>query len=224
MSIFTKWPAARLIGPIVSVGNAMEFIRRTDGFLVGDGFTNNRHFRTEYEKLSGLRDGVPPLEDFELYWNRKEKFKEAFGHVRLEHLASHWVASAYIGGPDGPVSPSGKVILVKNFGKYPSESEIEEDLTAIAENFPWLTFDLSVWGHLEEGDEGLPSNSWHLENGSWEVVEPKELKVSEPDVITSFIAGLGNPRREQTWDIGQIKHLWGSQIAEARAAAELITA
>jgi len=217
MSINTKWPAARLRGPNVSIENALEFIRRTDGFLVGDGFTNDRDFEIRYKRMAGFPEEGG---DWSERWKWLNQFKEKFGHIDLEHLASHWVASTYIGGPDGPVSPSGKVLLANNFGKWPSTDEVEADLTKIAEAFPWLTFDLSIWGHTEEGDEGPPSVSWHLEGGSWSVIEPKILQVSEPDVITMFMTSFSRPGRERSWEVPQIEEMWGDQIkAAARGAS-----
>jgi len=216
VSISVKWPAARLRGPDVSIENALEFIRRTDRFLVGDGFTNNHLFEASYLKLAGMGDD---RYSGNFDWEREDRFKAAFGHIYLTHLRSRWVASSYVGGPQGPVSPSGKVLLAVNFGKWPTEEEIEGDLTKIAEAFPWLTFDLSVWGHREEGDDGPPSNSWHLEAGKWEPIEPKVLQVFEPDVMSSFMANIYNPHREITWTVPQIDTLWGRQIREARAAS-----
>ena len=214
VGISTKWPAARLLGPSVEVDLALEFIRRTDPALCGSGFTNNRYFMEQLLRLIGVHEQYAPGS-----WEYTEAFSKAFGHVSLEHLGSRWVASSFIGGPNGPVSPSGRVMLAVNFGKWPSVEEIERDLTALAANFAWLAFDLSVWGQSEEGDEGLPSHTWRLENGEWSSIAPKELKVSEPDTITSFMANFSNPMREQTWSIDQIERMWGSQIAEARLAA-----
>lgn len=224
MAISTKWPAARLRGPDVAPELALEFIRRTDGALVGESFTNNKLFEAQLEELLGMREHQNPDADFSERWKRRQAFSEAFGYVHLEHLSSSWVASAWIGGPDGPVSPTGKVLLAKNFGKWPSVEEIESDLKIIAAEFPWLTFDLSVWGHMEEGDDGLPSNSWRVEAGKWEAVEPKTLSVSEPDRITSFFSSMHNPMREQTWTVTQIEKMWGDKIKEAREWAQKVSA
>lgn len=213
--ISVKWPAARLLGPDVALEHALEFIRRTDAALVGNGFTNNRLFERDLNSLIGLPDD----DDFRERWNFQERFSQQFDHVPLEHLGSHWIASAYIGGPNGPVSPSGKVRLAKNFGKWPNVEEIEADLRNIADNFDWLIFDLSVWGHQEEDDSGLPSHTWHLEGGSFARVEPMTIPIQEPDTLASFFAGMNNPLREQTWTIKQIDGMWGQKIREAKAQA-----
>jgi hypothetical protein len=224
MGISTKWPAARLRGPDVAQEQALDFIMKTDPFLVGGGFTNDRLFEAEYRRLSGLVEpdynGEEKVDWSQIY-QREERFKKALGHIDLQHLASHWVANTYIGGPCGPVSPSGKVLLAINFGKWPDEDEIEDDLSKLASAFPWLTFDLSVWGNSEEGDEGLPSNTWHLEAGKWEAVEPKILQVSFPDVLTTFLTNFNRPGRETTWSVGQIRKMWGDPIDAARIAADV---
>lgn len=222
MPISVKWPAARMIGPEVSPENAREFIRRTDKALIGEGFTNDRLFERQLKALIGFDEPSPNERvDWAKRYARQEAYANAFGHVSLEHLGSQWVQCAWVGGPNGPVSPTGRVSLAKNFGKYPSETEIEDDLTKIAEAFPWLTFTLAVWGHQEEGDDGLPSDLWELSGGKWERGEPREARWPQEYDFSNFLSALslGN-RREITWDISGIERMWGDQISSARVAAD----
>lgn len=211
MTISTKWPAARLIGPDVSVENALEFIRRTEEAFAYGFFTNDRVFEAQFKRLMNLGDD----------WSARERFRKDFGSIDLEHLSSNWVAAAYIGGPTGPVSPSGRVSLAKNFGKYPSCEEVEADLDRIASEFPWLSFTLGVWGHLEEGDDGLPSDMWKLSDGKWERAEPAEMRWPHPFDISTFVSALsqGN-RRETTWTIEHIDRMWGDKIRSSVEAAK----
>lgn len=221
MSISTKWPAARLVGPSVTQEQALDFIRRTDSAFSRYISTNDRRFEADLRTLMGFApDDRTGHLDFRKEYAYEEAFREAFGSIYLEHLASHWVASCWIGGPHGPVSPSGKVYIYQNFGKWPNTDELEADLTKIAEAFPWLTFDLSVWGHSEEEADGPPSITWHLEGGKWEVVEPKILNIEEADIIGEFMRGINDPMQEKTWTIDQIESMWGEQIAAARKAAK----
>lgn len=145
--ISNKWPAARLSGPDVSTENALEYIRRTDSCLINPEHKfNNRYFEDQLSYMIGNPYISGDLKDFQKSWAWQEKYSESFGHVELEHLGSSYVASSYIGGPNGTVSPSGKVSRANNFGKWPSVEEVEDDLNKIAESFPWLSFVFGFMG------------------------------------------------------------------------------
>lgn len=211
--IASKWPAARLTGPRVSPELALEFIRRTDSAFTYCS-TNNHVFADDFNYLLGREDR----------WAYDAAFREHFGFVDLNYLASHWIASSYIGGPHGPVAPSGVVRLAINFGKWPSVEGVESDLAKVAEAFPWLAFKLSLHDlcdNFEELDEiGPATHSWRLGDGKFEAIEPETLPVETPDVITHFLSSLSGGRRETTWTIDQIERMWGEQIREARRLAQ----
>lgn len=223
--ISRKWPAARLVGPDVSQEHALDFIRRTDKALVGHGFCNNHAFEADLKKWLDLDDPfATEMRDFTAAYALREAYEREAGFVRLEHLASHWVSSAFIGGPHGPVSPTGRVVLAGNFGKWPSSDEVEKDLSKLAPAFPWLTFDLALWGHEEETTEGEPSCFWHVEGGEWSRAPAHVLKVSDPDHVTTFILGLNNPMRENTWTVPAIDFMWGAEHRAALARAKAFLA
>ena len=209
-----------MVGPSVSRDLAIEFIRRTDVNFSGYGFTNDRVFEQQFKDWLGLGDD----EDWQKHCLRKEAFQNAFGYVKLEHLSSHWIASANARGPDGPVSPIGQVYLRKNFGKWPSNAEIESDLHKIARNFPWLSFKLFLWNNQNEDIVGLPTQSWWLKNGrwgprakfDWSYIRPQE------DISVALMRIVTQPasNREITWKISTLKDMWGSQVDAARNAAD----
>lgn len=220
--ISVKWPAARLLGTQVSVELHREYVLKTDSSFVGEGFTNNRVFENELNDLIGLKDYAGSAnENYRHYYRRKELFSEELGHISLNYLGSHWISNSFIGGPHGVVAPSGIVQTARNFGKYPTVSEIESDLTALSLNFPTLEFTLSIWGHIEESDYGLPSHTWKLTaNQPWSREEPSLVHTTEPDVLTTFMQGMNNPNREQTYTLNQIKSLWGDKLSAARHRME----
>ncbi len=230
--IVSKWPAARLRGRAVAPELALEYIRRTDPMLVnGMAHTNDHYFNRCLAAILGMQtDDALYGPDFDpalrtRQWQYQEAFTKAFGHVQLQHLASSWVGSSYIGGPGGPVWPCGRVEYARNFGKWPGVEGVERDLTTVAAEFPWLEFTLSVWGHSEEGTEGLPSHTWELVNGRWRAVPPAELPdVVEDDPVAAFMRRLTPGQRmgsgETTWTTAQIMDMWEPQITAARRAAE----
>lgn len=211
-----KWAPFLLHGPSVSTNDALEFIRRTDRALIDPKYAcNDRSFERNLSVLIGVPD------DWDSAFRYGEAFKRAFGHVELTHLGSNWVASSYIFGPNGPVHPNGSVHKVGNFGKYPSVSEIEEDLSKLAE-FSWLSFHLYVWDNHQEEAEGEPDFGWRVDAGKWTRTTdlPSETR-REPDLSAALnrIAFMPAGRRECTWTVTQIEEMWGVQIANARDAA-----
>ncbi len=144
-----KWPAARAVGPNVTREQALEFIFRTDDALVRpEHQCNDRHFCHALRKLIGEPEAVEG--EWAEQWRQQEAFAAALGHIGLIHLSSSWVASSYIGGPGGLVSPVGEVRLAQNFGKWPNNEEIEADLAAVSSAFPWLAFSLWLWDSPDE--------------------------------------------------------------------------
>ncbi len=226
LELGTKWPAARISGPPVTVVQALEYIRRTDQAFMGYGFTNDREFERGLRGLLGL-----PEEKYgrDHNWRVEEAYTQAFGasfeHVELNHLNSRWVASSYIGGPDGPVHPGGRVELARNFGKWPDLREIHTDLDRVAAAFPWLQLKLALWDGYSNEDEdvtaGPPTHTWHLRgDGTWAAVAPEAvvLPTTATDPVAAFMVNFNKPGRETTWTVADIKALWGKEIATARAA------
>ena len=219
--IANKWPAARAIGPNVSAENALEYIRRTDtAFDSPEYACNDRTFCSRLAKL--LR--YP--EDFNGAWDGWNAFKEEFGRVDLEHLGTRWIASSYIGGPDGLVSPLGEVRLAHNFGKWPSIEEVESDLEKVSKAFPWLAFDLWLWDSHEEGDAvrwgSDPTHAWAVGDGTWRraptagACAGKKVP-QEHDQSASLLGIAMGTRSETTFPISRIEEMWGGKIREAWA-------
>jgi hypothetical protein len=128
-----------------------------------------------------------------------------------------WVCSSYVYGPDGPVSPSGKVSLSKNFGKYPDIEEIEEDLSKLAKEFSWLEFQLFLWDSCDESeavDRGdLPDFGWELKDGSFNRILDIDVfhKFEMPDSPKMSLNFL-NTDNETTWSIESLKRIFKDRI------------
>lgn len=217
-----KWAPYLIYGPSVQVADALEFIRRTDRALIHPDFAcNARRFCNQLKTLINA-----PGDNGRETWEWISRFEKAFGCVELEHFQSSWVASSWIGGPSGPVSPAGKVHKVANFGKWPSVSEIEADLDKLRE-FTWLTMSVYVWDSSQEEAVGDPDFGWKLANGAWERTTdlPTEER-REGDLISMVraIAFMPSEARECTWSIDQIRDMWGAQIEAARESASADTA
>lgn len=227
--IHVKWPAARLYGIPVKPEQALEFIRRTDYALMNPIYCcNNRQFEKDLCELMGFPGPDDQIKDWQAYYDMTDRFKKAFGYVELEHLSSHWVASAYVGGPHGPVHPDGTISLAMNFGKWPTVEEIETDLKLVSENFPWLSFMLFLWnceGEKDSVTDHDPTHGWHVTGGHMTRVGSPATNMDQyalpaPAGMDAFIHSIqiGDPNREITWSIQQLKLMWGVKIHAAHEA------
>lgn len=220
--IRNKWPAARAYGPRVDIDNALEFIRRTDRTFVSSFLHGNaKRFHAQYMDMVGLNE-----DDY----NAWSAFSAAFGHIPLEHFGSDWLHCCYVGGPNGPVSPTGEVFISKNFGKWPSVREVEGDLIAITENFPWLSLDLALWDSLDESEAVNRGDSltmaWRVESGTWRRMSVDQFKVLDTHKqdnwahhLSAIMSGRPSELTECYFTIGRIEQLWGDQIRKAAKKA-----
>ena len=224
--ISVKWPAARLYGIPVKPEQALEFIRRTDYALMNPIYCcNDRQFEKDLCELMGFPGPEEQIADWNAYYAKTDQFKKAFGHVELEHLASRWVASSYIGGPHGLVHPDGTIGLAINFGKWPTIEEIETDLNLIAENFSWLSFMLFLWNREGESDIVMdhdPTHGWHVTGGHMHRVGAPAMNIDRyalpaPAGMGTFIHAIqmSDRNRETTWSIPMLKAMWGDKITAA---------
>lgn len=242
--IANKWPAVRAVGPDVSVENALEFIRRTDRSFISCWRTGNaRAFQSAYQRLVDLGPDHDQImkafydhadgsrEAYETHLRLWQRFEIAFDHVHLQHFHSDWMHCCYVGGPNGLVSPAGKVCISKNFGKWPSVSEVEDDLNLLTNVFPWLTFDLALWDSEDEAEAvergDAPSMAWHIENGAWRRTSVDQFPLTSitPDsAIDNFLQAMERhasiEERECTFTIEEIDRHWGDQIRAAAAKAK----
>lgn len=224
--INSKWPPVRVTGPKVTEAQALDYILRTDANLVSAEYAcNDRAFCSELDAYIGnpFKDAMDARR-----WEWKEVHARALGHLRLDHFGSNWVASSYIGGPNGLVSPQGDVRIAKNFGKWPSVAQIEDDLTVLAKAFPWLACSVWLWDNPDEeipwGSD--PTHAWDVGAGAWARVAtngatkgktmPEGLNV---EAAALRIALMRSSDRETSWRMGDINRLFGLQIERARDAA-----
>ena len=220
--IVNKWPAARLVGPNVTKEQALDFIWKTDSALQHPEYAcNDRQFNEELCEWLGYGK----KETFE---NFQEKYKEWYkklekrGQIQLAYLESNLVASSYIYGPMGPVNPNGEVRLARNFGKWPSIEEVENDLRTIGENFLWMSFTLAIWDNAETPTESVdmdepPTFAWKLKNGEFERVPTDtafgEIPIpQEPDMESTILTRFSGSGHETTWPMSMIKEMWGDRV------------
>lgn len=216
--ISKKWPAARLLGPKVTKEQALDFIFRTDTAIQCPlHCCNDRVFEKRLANLLGY-----PKEDESRaeYFKHMDELHKKLNLICLEYLSSNWVASSFISGPNGPVSPDGEVKLAKNFGKWPSIEEIENELTIIAEEFPWLKFKLGIKNDEMSHDYNPESFdfAWDLSEGKWSRISTINLfdTIPKTESVCESIKRFANRRRETTWTIDQIKDMWGDRIKQAQ--------
>lgn len=215
--IANKWPAARLVGPNVTVEQAEDYIWKTDHALQSPRFAcNDREFCHELAEWVGY-----PSDTEQTKWEAWSNTCDRRGWIELTHLESNWVASSYIFGPTGPVHPNGEVRLCKNFGKWPSIEEVETDLAKVAEAFRWLRFTLALWDSPDE-DEAVdrgdqPDFAWKLTDGGFERIPAEgafdSIPIPRPPSIEQAVMGvLGGGRKETTWPMSVLKDKWGHLV------------
>lgn len=144
-----KWPKLLMSGKPVDQGLAKNIIFRTDRFLSHPtGFGGNNH---RWEKWARKALGYNLLwkdPDGDDRWdNRREDidtctiahvFGERMAVVETEYVHNTWASAAYIFGPYGWMHPDGQIGYVDNVGKWPSVSEVIEDLGKIQNAWPSL--------------------------------------------------------------------------------------
>jgi hypothetical protein len=168
MGIYSKWPRLIVVGEPVSEQRADEILVRTTDW--NNLFSNDRawkrmvldvlskfghpgdawdHDAAQQERMRRVSDGFA--------WN------ERHGILSLQYLDNDRVMSAWVGGPKGWCDWDGSIGCSNyNIGKWPSDEDVTEDWTSIAEAFPWLTLDAQC---LNEEGEGGVAGLWHVEGG-----------------------------------------------------------
>ena len=216
--ITTKWPAVRIIGKSVSVKKALDFIWKTDYALQNPKHAcNDREFCDELEKWLGFT--TYESKDYRSLYKKRNNIIRHRGQLyELEHFSSHWVASSYINGPHGLVSPQGEISLCRNFGKWPTIGQIENELIILTNNFSWLSFTMGLWDPSYDEDELDIVESGQAPNFMWKVNKGKFERIINPSL--KYFNGKPLPRidwnylnrRETTWSMEEIRRMWGNRL------------
>lgn len=150
-----KWPICAVFGEPVTKEQADEIIRRTDDFFSGWG-GNDHEFCEKARKILGLPyfyDGyfTEDNEEWELAYARyeadRDAFREKWGVITLYHVCNEWISTCNGNGASGWCHPDGTIEYSQNVGKWPTIEDILEDLTKIAEAFPFLHFFCTLINH-----------------------------------------------------------------------------
>lgn len=155
-----KWCQMIIEGDKITEEQAIEIIKRTDGFFQGDCFGNNRSYTKEVKKLLNIKDIYDyQKEDFSIdieeYNKHKNKLIKKWNCIELTHLTNRWISNSWIGGANGWCHPNGEIKFCDNIGKYPDVEEVYSDLEKLAKAFPFLNMTVT----LMDGERDYCNNS-----------------------------------------------------------------
>lgn len=185
-----KWPQMRVIGKPIAAEQAKEIIFKTDDFLTDASQYsggNNREFNAAYRKAAGLA-GCDRAEDIQTIMDRFEfegKLRASLGCLDLTYISNYWASSCFMYGAHGWCHPNGTLFYRYNVGKWPSEEELTEEWSKVAEAFPFL--DLHVMFMSGEGCEDNTEMVFGLH-----VVDGKAERYEEPkpEIVEAWEAEL----------------------------------
>lgn len=175
-----KWCQMIIEGDKITEEQAIEIIKRTDTFFVGECFGNNRSYIKEAKRLFDIKDmSYFEKEDFnvriEKYFKNKEELILRWNSIELTRLVNRWISNSWIGGANGWCHPNGGIKYCDNIGKYPDVEEVYSDLEKLAAAFPFLNMTVT----LMDGERDYCHNSlvsMKVSNGIVEFVDtiPKD--------------------------------------------------
>ena len=196
-----KWPALVVSGNNVTKDQAKEIIIRTTNFSFS---SNDRDFEKKLYDILGIEKeqefGYPDIEDIRRVNGEIQKVPD------LEYLGNHQVVSSWIGGPHGWCSWDG-VIFTNNYniGKWPSCTKVYEELSSIAQAFPFLDMSCQLFSG-ETCDENIKCViQFDVFDGLVNVVEPRRLAPPASDNVFDTIMRIGMANGERGCTIEQFK-------------------
>lgn len=193
-----KWPQLVVTGDSVSKEQALEIIRRTDYFFQGDCENGSDHeFRRKAQKAvhfpeqvqyhdpsfykeDGTRDDDKHMEALRTFWNAREVWQKDWGIVKTEYVYNCWISSSFVYGPHGWCHPDGTIGHFYNvFTKRPSVEDVYEDLTKLAEEFPFLALEVTLMSEDWCCEDKKPVISYLVRNGAVELIAPETRNIHE---------------------------------------------
>lgn len=135
-----KWPQMIVRGKAVTVEQAKEIILCTDDTLTsGYGWSyNNSTFFVKFRVSAGFKESGDD-------WSLSEHIKSRIGCIETAYISNDYAISSFIGGPHGWCNPNGTIHFTDNVGKWPSVKELYDDWVIIAERFPFLHLDATMY-------------------------------------------------------------------------------
>lgn len=138
-----EWPQCVITGKSVSVEQAADIISRTDDFFgYFDSYGNNGIAEADIKSLMGIAPYINHVKQAADVWgagcDMNDVTSIVLRRVKTEYIKNDWISSSFIFGAHGWCHPDGTIAFTDNVGKWPRLEEINEDLVAIAEAFPYL--------------------------------------------------------------------------------------
>lgn len=168
--ITIKWPRLLVVGEPITEEQADEVLLRTDSWYFGcnDRAWNGTLVRVcgEFGRPSEPSRTVQDGGGWAGYFEADRAWQGRLGILDLNYLHNSRIASSWIGGPHGWCDWTGAIgCSTFNIGKWPSDDEVTEDWTAIAEAFPFLDLHAQLLNHDEEGGDGSIAGHWRVKDG-----------------------------------------------------------
>jgi len=169
-----KWSQMIVTGKPVTEEQALEIIRRTDFFFLWGGHTgNNEDFEKQAAEIVGMpwqNFGDPSLDSMDalVMWQQK------WGVIFTEYVTNDWLSSAFACGPHGWCHPNGTIGYADNVGKWPTVSDILDDWSKLAVEFPFLDL-VAVLTENECCEHGEPLIAVTVKDGDADLSYPGNI-------------------------------------------------
>ena len=160
--INVKWPNLLVVGDPVTREQAAQILIRTRPDYL---FCNVPGYG---DVVSKMLESAPKL-------------------MYLDYTATDRIMSCWTDGVKGWCDWNGHIGCSNyNIGKWPTVDEVTEELTKIAEAFPFLRMTVQVLDREHCEDDGAPTAEWRVEDGSVELREPGLMLDRDPH--TSYVS------------------------------------
>lgn len=208
-----KWSGLFVDGKSVTKEQAAEIILRTDNSIHNKFMCNDHDWEKLCQKIVGLpKDADDRSFSWQACLDRQAYLKNQLGVIRLSYLTNSRIASSYIGGPHGWIDWQGSVGCKNyNIGKWPSTTDVFEDLQLIAKTWPFLEMTVQLLsGEACELDGKyddpipVPVIEYHVSKGN--VTAHKPGKMLEPFYTGSDSPGFDLFRSERGCSAEQLSN------------------
>lgn len=215
MADLTKWPRLIVIGDPVTREQANDILIRTNEWSYF--FSNDPVWERAVEAAAAVCLGRPVEPDHQGggdpvtrsarmrdHWGDLRCWRQRIGVLDLNYLQNAQVMSSLIGGPHGWCDWDGRIGCSNyNIGKWPSEDEVSEDLTAIAKAWPFLRMHVQL---IANEGEGQLVATWAVQGGKAHLVEPIGVMADLQDDVEGMVAALfTQPHRERGVSIERLR-------------------
>jgi hypothetical protein len=149
-----KWPQMLVAGEDVTRDQALEIIRRNDGFFEGHDGNDHDYIDWVRGKLLMGPKYSEKGEDWKVCFDYQDEWKNRWGLIRTEYVHNSRISTSYFLGTNGWMSPVGRIVSIGNVGKWPTVCTIRSDWEAIAKEFPFLDLKVLLLDEYHyEGDD-----------------------------------------------------------------------